>query len=225
MDIVLTREAGRNEEARAWLPIDADVHEVPLTATIYFAIDEVIRHLQTMPEYGTYKVLVVTSRRSADYIHAAQGALGDGAKVLSVGPATTRALFHRGVAVAGEGTSSALELAGLITEGPVLMVGAAVTHEELSHELLGRQIAVTKVACYETLPAELSNEQAEVLRSADVVLIGAPSAWSRAREIVADGAWIIVPGASTGEVVAQDHPRVLVGWGPSLCETLATFNL
>lgn len=225
MNIVLTREAGRNEEARAWLPIDAVVHEVPLTTTIYFAIDEVNRHLQTMPEYGTYKVLVVTSRRSADYIHAAQGALGEGARVLSVGPATTRALFHRGIAVAGGATASALELAGLITEGPILMVGAAVTHEELSQELHSRQLSVTKVACYETLPAELNDEQVALLQSADVILIGAPSAWSRARDFVTNAAWVIVPGASTGEVVAQDHPRVLVGWGPSLCETLATFNL
>lgn len=224
MKVALTREAGRNDEARAWLPIDADVVEVPLTKTNYFAIDEVVRLLEATPDYGNFEVLVVTSRRTADYIHAALAALADGADVLSVGPQTTRAMFHRGIAVSGEAPSGS-ELAQLISKGPVLMMGAATMREELPAALRERQLSVTQVACYETLPAELSQEQAEWLYEADVVLIGAPSAWALARDIVADAAWVIVPGNSTAEEVSLDHPRVLVGWGPSLCETLATFNL
>jgi uroporphyrinogen-III synthase len=224
MKVALTREAGRNDEARAWLPADADVVEVPLTTTNYFAIDEVTRHLESTPDYGNFEVLVVTSRRTADYVHAAHAALVEGADVLSVGPATTHAMFHRGITVSGEAPTG-LELAELISKGPVLMMGAAQMREELPAALRDRQLSVTQVACYETLPAELSRQQVESLFEADVVLIGAPSAWSLARDIVADAAWVIVPGASTGEVVSLDHPRVLVGWGPSLCETLATFNL
>lgn len=224
MKIALTREAGRNDEARSWLPSDAEVVEVPLTSTNYFAIDEVARHLESTPDYGSFEVLVVTSRRTTDYIHAALGALVEGGGVLSVGPATTRALFHRGIAVSGEAPTG-LELAELISKGPVLMMGAAQMREELPAALRDRELSVTQVACYETLPAELNEEQSDLLRSADIVLIGAPSAWSRARDIVADATWVIVPGTSTGQVVALDHPRVLVGWGPSLCERLATFNL
>ncbi len=68
-------------------------------------------------------------------------------------------------------------------------------------------------------PAEI-----ESLRDADVVFIGAPSAWAVAREFVRTAAWVVVPGASTGAVVRDDHPRVLEGWGPDLRTRLAELS-
>lgn len=225
MNIVLTREAGRNDDALAWLPGNANVLEVPLTTTNYFAIDDVTRQVQATPDYGKFQVLVVTSSRTADYIHAVLGALAEDADLLTVGTSTTRALRDHGVSVSAEATSSALELEGVITKGPVLMVGAVVMREELSTELQARQISVTKVACYETLPVELDGEQVTTLRAADVVFIGAPSAWSAAREFVSDEAWVVVPGPTSRQVVAEDHERVLVGWGPSMGDSLASLHL
>ena len=225
MNIVLTREAGKNDDAMAWLPGNANVLEVPLTTTNYFAIDEVTRQLQASPDYGKFCVLVVTSSRTADYIHAVLGAMAGDADLLTVGTSTTRALRDHGVTISAEATSSALELEGVITQGPVLMVGAVVLREELSNELRARDISVTKVACYETLPVELDEEQENTLRVADVVFIGAPSAWSAARALVSEDAWVVVPGPTTRQVVAEDHERVLVGWGPSMGDSLASLYL
>jgi uroporphyrinogen-III synthase len=224
MKVVLTREVGRNDEARAWFASDVDVVEVPLTTTNYFSIDEVSRQLQSSLDYGAFKVMVVTSARSADYVHAALGALGDDADLLTVGQYTTRSLRERGVTVSAEATSTALELDGVITRGPVLVIGAVVMHEGLSDELSRRGIAVTKVACYETLPVELDAEQITVLRGADVVLIGAPTAWSVAREFVDERSWVVVPGSSTKSAVLEDHARVLEGWGPSLGDVVTSLN-
>lgn len=218
MKIVLTREAGKNNEARAWFPSDAIVDEVPLTTTNYFAIDEVTRQLEATPDYGSYAVLVVSSRRTADYVHAALGAVAEDANLLTVGTATTHSLRDRGIEVAAEATESALELGGVITKGPVLFVGAKQMREELSDELLSRQISVAKVACYETLPVELSVEQIGTLSNADVILIGAPTAWSVARDFVKRNTWVVVPGSTTKSIVAQNHARVIEGWGPSLAD-------
>jgi uroporphyrinogen-III synthase len=170
-------------------------------------------------------VLVVTSRRTADYIHAALGAMAEGADLLTVGTKTTHSLRDRGVEVSAEATSSALELDGLISQGPVLLLGAQQMREELSAELHRRQISVTKVACYETLAVDLTDEQIALLGDADVVLIGAPSAWSVARDYINEKTWVAVPGATTKEVVAQTHERVLEAWGPSLGEALRALHL
>lgn len=218
MNIVLTREAGKNNEARSWFASDANVQEVPLTTTNYFAIDEVTRQLKATPDYGSYAVLVVTSPRTADYIHAALGAVAEGADLLTVGTRTTHSLRDRGVEVSAEATDSAIELDGVIAKGPVLFVGAKQMREELSDELQRRQLSVTKVACYETLSVELSDEQIGILSDADVVLIGAPTAWSVARDFVSKNTWVVVPGATTKRIVAQDHARVISGWGPSLAD-------
>jgi precorrin-2 methylase len=69
------------------------------------------------------------------------------------------------------------------------------------------------VECYETTSVELGEEAFEQLRRADVVFIGAPSAWRVARAIVTDGAWVLVPGVTTLAAVRADHERVLLGWG------------
>jgi uroporphyrinogen-III synthase len=220
--VVLTREAGKNDELRGWLPEGAEVDEVPLTETRYVEASVVERDLRTAPHYGHYEALVITSARVKDYVAMSMAAMAEGAVVLSVGPATTRALHEEGVDVAGEARSRSLDLLRYVERGPVLMVGAREMREELMESLRASGFEVDHVACYETRPVALSAEQAAVLRSAQVVVIGAPSAWSVARDCVTASTWVVVPGVATHESVVKDHPRVLKGWGPTLRDALAT---
>lgn len=224
MNVVLTREAGMNAEARTWLPIGAVVHEVPLTVTNYFDSDDVRSATLDSPHYGAFAALVVTSARSARYEEVVHAALGASAPVFSVGPATSRALVELGVDVAGAAASRAIDLADQIDAGPVLALGAAAMRDELFDELAGRGIEVLRVACYETTPVVPDEHQATVLRDADAVLIGAPSAWAVARAYVLPQTWVVVPGATTAEVVHRDHQRVLERWGPSLADVLASMS-
>ncbi len=60
-----------------------------------------------------------------------------------------------------------------------------------------------------------------MLRAAQVVFIGAPSAWRAARDFVDEGAWVVVPGRRTAEVVVQDHARVIEGWNDGLAAQLS----
>jgi len=80
------------------------------------------------------------------------------------------------------------------------------------------------VACYETSPLVLHASDEQTLRDGDVVFIGAPSAWSVAQGLVRGDALVVVPGATTGEIVRQSHDRVLEGWGPHLREQLAALQ-
>jgi hypothetical protein len=68
---------------------------------------------------------------------------------------------------------------------------------------------------------DVSAVDAQRVRDADVVFIGAPSAWSVARELVADATWVVVPGSSTAADVRRDHDRVIEGWGADLRTRLA----
>ncbi len=182
MKVVLTREAGANEPQRAWLPVDAVVSEVPLTRTRFFDDEEVHAELQRLAHVGAYQALVVTSARSALYVGLARPALAPGGRVLTVGAATARAIENEDVEVDVVGEGGALALAPEIAEGPVLVLGATTMHAELADELVARGVEVTTLACYETLPALLSEAEMDTLRAADVVLVGAPSAWRVASE-------------------------------------------
>jgi uroporphyrinogen-III synthase len=92
--------------------------------------------------------------------------------------------------------------------------------DELATELLRRGLVVETLACYETVPADLSGADEATLRDADIVFIGAPSAWSVAEDFVSERSLVIVPGATTAALVGRHHPRVLEGWGPQLREVL-----
>ena len=216
MLVVLTREVGHNDTLRSWLGEGFAVREVPLTETHYLEPEAVAHAVATLEEYGSYESLVITSARTGQYVELARAALATGADVFSVGAATTRVLLHHGVTPRAESPSRALQLSTHITRGPVLFLGASEVREELADDLRSRGLAVSLVACYETRAMALSDADTDVLASADVVLIGAPSAWSVASEFVAPSAWVIVPGVTTGEVVRRDHERVLEGWGPAL---------
>lgn len=224
MNVVLTREDGKNDELRTWFGDGVNVIDVPLTATRYVAPDDVARELEDSAHFGSYGALVVTSARTANYVVLAMKALTTGAPVFSVGPATTRSLEALGVDVAGPAAANSKELASLITTGPVLVVGAAQMRDELTNALAERGVDVTRVTCYETVVITPSEEQIAQLRGADVVVVAAPSAWQVARSFVLPQTWVVVRGATTGDAVRAEHRRVLESWGPSLRETLATLR-
>jgi uroporphyrinogen-III synthase len=222
--IVLTREAGLRALVGNIYPSDATVSHVPLTTTDYRELDDVELDLRSLVDYGAFRALVVTSARTAECVPSARGALSSDGRVLSVGPATTQMLVDHGVVVSAQAQAVALDLVDQLPVGPVLILGARVMREELHDALEARGVTVAHVACYETLPVELSPDETALLRDADVVEIGAPSAWSVARDHVAPGAWVVVPGATTAEAVRVDHERVLERRGQSLRELLATLG-
>jgi uroporphyrinogen-III synthase len=92
--------------------------------------------------------------------------------------------------------------------------------EELTESLLERGVMVEKLTCYETIPAVLTPNEEIELREADVVFIGAPSAWLVAMIYLDPQTWVVVPGSTTASVVARHHERVLVGWNPALRDRL-----
>lgn len=220
MRVVVTREQGYNDALRSWLPENATVSEVPLTTTRFFDGQEVLSTLRANEHYGEFRGLVVTSARSALYVAVAREALHEGGRVLSVGSATARALENEDVDVDVVGDAGAEDLAPEITEGPVLLLGAATMRGDLAAALHERGVEVTTLICYETLPAVLSSDDETLLRDTDVVFIGAPSAWLVAKAFVSSNAWVIVPGVTTGEAVRRQHERVIEGWGPALREHL-----
>lgn len=220
MRVVVTREAGYNDELRSWLSDGVTVNEVPLTTTRFFDANEVLSTLRASEHYGAFRALVVTSARSALYVAVAREGLKEGGSVLSVGSATARALESEDFEVDVVGEGGAVDLAPTITEGPVLLLGAASMRDELATELKDRGVDVTRLVCYETLPAVLTSDDEGFLRNADVIFIGAPSAWLVASTFVPDPAWVVVPGATTAEAVRRQHERVLEGWGPELREYL-----
>jgi uroporphyrinogen-III synthase len=218
--VVVTREAGRNDSLREWLPEGASVEEVPLTRTVFIDPDEVDKELKSSSAYGTFVALVLTSERAVAYVDVALAATSPNVDVLSVGPVTTAALADRGVGVTRESDGTADSLAPSIERGPVLLLGATFMRTELVSALRAKGLEVVTVACYETIGVDVSESDAQRVRDADVVFIGAPSAWSVARELVAETTWVVVPGASTGADVRKDHPRVIEGWGTDLRERL-----
>jgi uroporphyrinogen-III synthase len=216
VNIVLTRDEGRNESLLAWLPPEADVAEVPLTTTAYFDVGDVRAELVGLVSNGSFHSLVVTSVRSVEYAGCALAASALDVDVYCVGPTTASALVARGYSVRALGEGSAVSLAPSITRGPVLMLGARSMRDELASALRAKGLEVVSVSCYETVPLTLEASDVEALRRADVVLIGAPSAWAVAKSHVGGDTWVIVPGTSTGDVVRIEHSRVIEGWGPQL---------
>jgi len=225
VNVVVTREAGKNDPLRAWLPPEAAVTEVPLTTTTYLELDAVRAALEESPGYGRYHSLVVTSERSADYVETALRASAPDVEVFSVGPTTANALGVRDVPVHHQGAGSADSLAPRIARGPVLLLGARSMREELGAVLRAKGLEVVAIACYETVGAQLDPREKVSLHEADVLFVGAPSAWVVAREHVAPATWVVVPGASTGAVVRVDHRRVIEGWGPQLRTRLTELTI
>jgi uroporphyrinogen-III synthase len=224
LKIVLTREAGKNASLEDWLPEIASWSEVPLTRTRYYEPQRVMDTLEQIDSRGLFQSLLVTSERSHSYAALALAKSTPDVDVFSVGPATTAALESQGVNVHFEGDGGSLVLAPQIMRGPVLVLGASDMRDDLVTVLRERGLDVSIVACYETVALAPTETERALLRAADVVFIGAPSAWAVAREFVDARAWIVVPGASTGAVVARAHERVIEGWGPHLRQRLASIE-
>lgn len=220
MRVVLTRERGMNESAASWLPAHAVVDEVPLTTSNFVEPSIVADELRASSSYGGFTALVVTSARSARYALLATTALASGAEVLSVGPTTTRALLDEGLTVHVQSAGRALDLERQIEQGPVLLLGAATTSGELTRALAIRDVEVVEIACYETCLRVLDAGEQYALGDADVIFIGAPSAWRAASAYVDPTAWVVVPGVTTGVAVRATHERVIEGWGPSVGDRL-----
>jgi uroporphyrinogen-III synthase len=220
MRVVVTRERGHNAELVSWAPDDALISEVPLTTTRYFDSHEVRDTLHDSQYFGHFRALVVTSARSALYVPLAREALAPGGSVLSVGTATARALENEDVEVDVVGDTGVVDLDAEIAEGPVLLLGAAAMREELATSLVERGVVVEKLTCYETIPAVLTPDEEIELREADVVFVGAPSAWFVAKIYLDPRSWIVVPGTTTASVVTRDHERVIVGWSSALKDRL-----
>jgi uroporphyrinogen-III synthase len=220
MRVVVTRERGYNADLVSWVPDDAAMSEVPLTTTRYLDRQEVRDALHAGQRFGHFRSLVVTSARSALYVALARESLAPGGAVLSVGTATARAIENEDVDVDVVGDTGVLDLDAEITEGPVLLLGAATMREELATSLVARGVVVEKLTCYETVPAVLAPHEEIELREADAVFIGAPSAWLVAMAYIDPRTWIIVPGATTASAVSRHHERVIVGWGPDLKDRL-----
>ena len=83
-----------------------------------------------------------------------------------------------------------------------------------------RGIEVEHLACYETVPANLTSNDETSLRDADVAFIGAPSAWRVAAAFIEPACWVVVPGPSTADVVALEHARVIEGWSAEIAKRL-----
>ncbi|HQU26591.1 MAG TPA: uroporphyrinogen-III synthase [Acidimicrobiales bacterium] len=213
MRAVLTREEGRNVATRSWLPGGWSVEEVPATATRYE--DPALVEAAAAPG-GPYRWVVVTSARAARY-----AAVAPGARVAAVGPASASALEALGVACAVVGDVGALALAGAIDEGPVLVLAARAGRRELVEALSERGLACGVVECYDTVPVALGPGERALLEAADVVVVGAPSAWAVVAGSVHPDAWVVVPGETTRAAVGQGHSRVVVAWGPGATGALA----
>jgi len=222
--VVVTREAGYNDELLDWIGDVGDVVAAPLTSTAYRDVDEVAREIDATGLAGSFAGLVVTSVRARRYVAAALAALRDGARVYSVGPASTRMLIEEGVEVAASEPGGAAQLAPLVTGGPVLYVCARDARPELAAALDARGVDVVPVIGYETVACDVTDDVAWLLARADVVVIGAPSAWSVARTYVGSSAWVVVPGATTAASVRRDHARVVESWGPGMGEALGTLD-
>jgi uroporphyrinogen-III synthase len=225
MKVVVTREAGYNGVLREWLPTGTVVEEVPLTTTTYVEPEDVRAAIENFDVVERFRTLVVTSERSAPYVDIALAASASDVEVCCVGPTTAKALEAYGVSVQVEGEGSAEELARHIANGPVLLLGAKKLRGELRAFLLAKGLEVLAVACYETIPLTLDAIDVTKVRAADVLFIGAPSAWTVAREFVDRDTWVVVPGATTAEFVRHDHERVIEGWGPDLEARLVELSL
>ena len=221
--VVLTREAGLNDDLRERFPDDFIVAEVPLTVTHYDDLADVDDRLRRSPHYGRFASLVVTSRRTDRFLPLCHQAMTTSREVFTVGHPTATSLEEAGFVVTRSTDEGVLTLAPHITTGPVLILGARHPYGDLAG-VLSPRLEVTSVACYETRPAEVTAEEAAVIGEADAVVIAAPSAWAVARPYVQPRTWVLVPGDSTLQAVAATHERVVRAWGPAMVTTLRSLR-
>ena len=209
--VVLTREPPRNEELALLLrAAGLDVDEVPLTTTVDIPVTVDREWL------ASFRTIIVTSGRAVEVLRtfldpAHPIVLG------CVGTATARRLSEVGLAptLVPEKEGGAA-VAHLVTQGPVLTLGALETRPELGDSLRERGFTVTHLACYSTTARTLSDRHREQLIQADVVVIAAPSGWRVAQPHVSEQAIVVAMGDTTAREIAASHPRVFTGSSDSL---------
>ncbi len=220
--VVNTREGRLRAELLDRLPSDALVLDVPLTTTRWSSVAQVRAQLATLAPPEPYAAFVVSSARAGDYLELVRDSLSHGVQVYAVGRVTEKLLIERGFTVAYCSEDGAQGLVGHVVAGPVLMLGALEMQPELPTALRERGIRVDQVHCYATAPRTLTAHEVDVIRGADALFIGAPSAWRVAAPYVDPATVVIVPGNSTGRAVRETHARVHVGWDDSLADLWPT---
>ena len=218
MRVVLTREATLNDALRVYLPEAVNVVEVPATTTNFRDVDTFCDALRAVLVETTPTWLVLTSARAAPYGARAVALLGADLRVACVGAATARAVRDAGVQVDLEGRSGARELATLL-DGVVLVVGAFEPFGELEAYLGERAITNLSVPCYETVARQLSPSEQLAIASANIIFVGAPSAWRVVEPWLVDTALVVVPGATTAAQVGARF-EVMEGWNYQLASRL-----
>ena len=215
--VVLTREAGLNGELRSHVPPDMTVREVPMTTTTMTARDEVRRSIAASTWAGDYQTIVLSSARATPYVDVALDYAISSPVIGAVCVVTKKTLEGLGyvVALAPE-VPNARALGAMVTKGPVLFVGAKDPRPELEESVRARDFEFFAATCYETTPLNLSPAGKATLKEADVVVIGAPSAWHVAKPFVSASTWVVVPGETTADEIRHEHERVRVAWGYDL---------
>jgi len=217
--VVVTREAGYNDELRSLIPATWQVAEVPLTATTYVPHDEVASAVTSLSD--PCATLVVTSVRAGDYLDVVRPALADPVEVATVGETCRAMLEARGFEVTHQSGVSAADLAPRITRGPVLMLGARDLQPALPQSLRDKGLEVAHIVCYATTPVTLSAHDKSVVAAADVLVIAAPSAWRVVASVVRPTTLVVVPGVTTRDAVAASHENVAIAWGSDLTTLLS----
>ena len=222
--VALTREVGHNDVLRELVGDRAETVEIPLTSTHYRDPADVASEVEARTAGVEVAVVVVSSGRLRPYLGSVRPVVTERTRVLSVGEATSAMLREEGWRVDGESSHGIGALAANVAGGPVLVLSALGGRTELAEELRERRVEVTTIGCYETRSLSLSLAEGRHLGRCDVVFIGAPSAWRTARTWVSDESWVLVPGATTLEVVRRDHHRAIEGWGQSFANAWETIE-
>jgi len=220
IQVVLTREGGRNALLQAWVPNGAAVSDVPLTTTVWSTPTEVTDQLAALASPERYATLVVTSARVDKYLELVRPVLGDPVVTGAVGSASAAVLASHGFTVNLRSNEGAAALAPSIDRGPVLLLGALEMLSELPTALRNRGLRVDLVHCYVTVAKSLTASERATLSAADVLFIGAPSAWAVVAPFVNPATLVVVPGRLTAEAVQASHQRVHVGWDDAVREVL-----
>lgn len=208
MNVVVTREPPRNDNIRTFLSLAVNVDEVPATETRHLDPHEVAAACDVQP--GT---IVVTSSRALDAAVALASRFPT-SMVVAVGEVTAEGLRHAGLGdVRTAEEEGALGLGALELREPVVSVGARETRPELATLCRERGLRHEHCVAYDTLPRSLTDDDRTALSRADVVLVSAPSAWSVVGPFVRSDATVIVRGATTADVVRQQHAKVVVARG------------
>lgn len=222
--VVLTREPPRNDPLRAAVGENCRVLEVPLTSTEFVDESVVASQIAASADAHQFQTVVFTSARAVRYGALALGFATPDASVAAVGPHTLAALSALDLSGHGDlltgASASAVDLAAVVTRGPVLALAAAQARAELRDALHARHVALTEVACYRTVPVELTGLTREELRLAEIIVIAAPSAWRVARADVRKGTTVIALGPTTAAEVAATHPLVVTATEGDLVRAL-----